>query len=93
MGSSHGHWWNGMVWSECRQQASAFFRELAEVLEAPRAQRACAELQKIYRDIGSALSAAKEKNVERAEQLRLLNLARNAEAGAAAKLETLAAAV
>jgi hypothetical protein len=93
LGTTHGHVWNGMVWSECRKQASEFFRELAEVTETPAAQQACGTLQTIYAEIADALSAAKDKELAKSEQLRLLRQARAAEAGAAAKIEELAAAL
>jgi hypothetical protein len=28
LGTSHGHWWTGMVWSECRTMAGEFFKEV-----------------------------------------------------------------
>ena len=93
MGSSHGHWWNGMVWAECRQQAAVFFRELAEHVESQEATRACAELSSLYDGIGTALSTAKEKDVAQSEQLRLLCQARDAERSAPNVLEGLAAAL
>ena len=27
LGTGHGHWWTGMVWSECRNMAGEFFKE------------------------------------------------------------------
>ena len=93
MGSSHGHWWNGMVWSECRQQAAAFFRELAGQLPGPDAETARGELERLYGTAATALTAASEKELDVAEQLRLLAQARDAEAAAVPALEALAAAL
>jgi len=28
-GNSHGNWWNGTVWSECRHMAGQYFTEIA----------------------------------------------------------------
>jgi AraC-like DNA-binding protein len=93
LGTTHGHVWNGMVWSECRKQASEFFRELAEVTDAPAAQQACGTLQTTYGEIADALTAARDKDLAKAEQLSLLKQARDAEAGAAATIEDLVAAL
>jgi AraC-like DNA-binding protein len=93
LGTSHGHMWNGMVWTECREQAAAFFRELSEVVQPGEASRACDVLADTYAGIAGALAEARKQDLVKAEQLRLLRQARDAEAGTKAELETLAAAL
>lgn len=94
LGTEHGHWWNGTVWSECRLQAAAFFQELGELVQAgPAAAAAASELQKLYGEAGAALAGAKEKNLDKTKQLRLLRTARDAEAATARPREALIAAL
>jgi hypothetical protein len=79
LGSSHGHWWNGMVWTECRRQAAAFFRELGELTDPTAASGACSELAGLYGGIAESLGAATPKELRPEEKLRLLQSARDAE--------------
>ena len=91
LGSSHGHWWNGMVWSECRQKAAEFFGELGDVLRNGKGGRLCASLKGIYAGIAGDLAAALKRDLAADEQLRLLRQAPDAEAKAASPLRELAA--
>jgi AraC-like DNA-binding protein len=72
LGREHGHWWNGMVWSECRHFASSFFNELSELLEEKNQKDICRDLKEIYEKIACNLSIAKEKTPEAKEKIRLL---------------------
>jgi hypothetical protein len=68
-GTSHGHWWNGTVWSECRRYAAEFFRETDQPAAlADAADRAA-----------HALNLARDKMLPKSEQLRQLALAEQAD--------------
>ncbi len=67
MGESHGNWWNGSVWSECRKYASGFFSEAAdlpEIREIEGIRRLFGSLSRLYGEISEDLSKAKEKEHE-----------------------------
>jgi len=89
LGTSHGHRWNGMVWSECRGQAAEFFGELGELV-AGGASQACSELQGRYREIADALASATASDLPAADQVRFLCKARDVELGTQAPLRALA---
>ena len=67
----HGHWWNGMVWSECRDMASRFFEELAGRNRNMDEQN-LKTLASVYRIISDRLSEAKDKDLEREKKIILL---------------------
>lgn len=91
MGSSHGHWWNAMVWSECRGMAAAFFRELGELTDVPGARKSCADLAALYKTVADDLMLLTDRKMAAPQQLTLLKDARDVEAGAAKPLRELAA--
>jgi AraC-like DNA-binding protein len=92
-GKSHGHWWNGMVWSECRRYAAEFFSELPGFLsgndEDAEFLSLCAALEKKYRGLSDTIAAAKEKNLAAEKQEELLSAARAQEEKAIELLEQL----
>jgi hypothetical protein len=90
-GSSHGNWWNGTVWSECRAMASGYFTEIGRKL--PAAARSAGELSKAYGEIADLLSRAADKGMEPAAKSALLTAAKDAEARAIKQVESLAASL
>ncbi|MBI2301391.1 MAG: hypothetical protein HYU66_21000 [Armatimonadetes bacterium] len=65
-GPSHGNWWNGTVWAECRQNASAYMAELDGIL--PQA----AELAPKYARVAALLGQASDKELGDAEKIEAL---------------------
>jgi len=61
-GPSHGNWWNGTVWWECREMASKYFSEIASKLKGETSQKAT-NLSKQYGDLAKLLNEAKEKEL------------------------------
>ena len=93
LGKSHGCWWNGMVWSECRMLAAEYFRGLAALLESTSAVELCENLAGVYSSVAEVLGKAKEKELEQSEKLGRLREAREieheAETGVGKLLEAL----
>jgi AraC-like DNA-binding protein len=79
-GSSHGNWWNGMVWAECRNQAGEFFA--AVPTESDAAAALCSDLAAVYRSCGSALAKAADKAIPTADRRAALEAGRAADAKA-----------
>lgn len=87
-GSSHGNWWNGTVWSECRKMASEYFREIAGVY--PACSGTAEELENIYRDTALKLASVSDKELEDNRKIQLLTEAEVLERNALPLLEELA---
>ena len=87
-GSSHGNWWNGTVWSECRRMASGYFREIAAGF--PGIEGPATELGEVYGEIAQRLSGVSEKELEPGRKLELLREAKSLEEGTVPLLEELA---
>jgi hypothetical protein len=79
-GSSHGNWWNATVWSECRTMASKYFAEIGKLYN--NAAEKASQLEKIYAEIGAALSAASNKEMDAGEKVKLLEETKEKEATA-----------
>jgi AraC-like DNA-binding protein len=62
LGSSHGNWWNGMVWKECRYMAAEFFTEIEPSVKGEKATSLCRDLAGMYRECGDQLDIVKEKD-------------------------------
>jgi hypothetical protein len=90
-GSSHGNWWNGTVWSECRAMASGYFSEIGQKL-APVAAQA-RELSSAYREIADLLSKAADKEMEPVGKAALLTEAKDKEARVITQVESLLASL
>jgi hypothetical protein len=86
-GSSHGNWWNGTVWSECRAMASGYFAEIGQRL--PAAARETQELSRAYQQIADLLSRAADKEMEPAAKSALVTEAKEKEAQAIRQVESL----
>jgi hypothetical protein len=77
-GSSHGGWWNAMVWSECREKAGDYFDEIGR--RHPRLVPSAALLAEHYRAVAAALRGAGQKETPDGRRLSLLAGARDREA-------------
>ncbi|MEW6755873.1 MAG: hypothetical protein AB1505_33585 [Candidatus Latescibacterota bacterium] len=87
-GASHGNWWNGTVWAECRSRAADYLRELAA--EHPQAREAGAALGQEDGIIAANLGLASDKEMDPAAKVALLRQTRAAEEACIPRLETLA---
>ena len=88
-GESHGHWWNGMVWSDCRRMGWLFFQELQEVLEDENAKSASGKLAILYGRMHENLCEIKEKELEEDRKIHLLKETLDLEHQAEEKMEVL----
>ena len=88
-GSSHGNWWNGTVWSECRAMGSGYFSEIEQKL-APVAAQA-RELSSTYQETADLLSKAADKELQPAGKSALLSQAKDKEGRAIKQVEALLA--
>ena len=77
-GPSHGNWWNGMVWHECREMASAYFAEIASKYPGDISAKA-KELSRQYENVAQLLNKAKEKDLADAKKIERLQGAQEAE--------------
>lgn len=91
MGTSHGNWWNGMVWKECRAMAAEFFGEIGPEQKDPKAAKICEGLSGIYRECEKQLDIAKEKEAPKAAQLEALSKGRELDRKADASMRELLA--
>jgi hypothetical protein len=66
-----GHWWNGMVWSECREMGSSFFQELIES-DTLLNKDILKSLAGVYRIIADRIYEAKEIELDREKKIILL---------------------
>lgn len=74
----HGHWWNAVVWAECRAMASAWFSELAEVHKLGDRSRA-SKLAECYKEIAAKLEGASDREKDAEEKAGLLKELRDLE--------------
>ena len=76
-GAEHGNWWNGMVWSECREMAARYLMRAREPLAE--GGKKLMEIAWKYHDVAAFLCAAKEKDLSDAAKTELLGKARKLE--------------
>jgi AraC-like DNA-binding protein len=93
LGTSHGHWWAGMVWEECRRLGAEFFTELESTVPNDASLRLCRELAGLYRECGARLSIAKEKNAPAETQKAALARGRDLDRRSTGLMKELLAAV
>lgn len=62
-GSSHGNWWNGAVWSECRSKASEYMKEIADILPEE-AGSIASDLSKHYAATAMLLQKVSDKGLD-----------------------------
>ncbi len=77
-GASHGNWWNGTVWGECRKMAAKYFAEIAESHQGRVAEES-AELSRQYEKTAELIVKASSKELADAEKTRTLEEARESE--------------
>jgi len=77
-GASHGNWWNGTVWRECREMASRYFSEIATKCQGKISKKAT-ELSDQYKKLAKLLNKTKDKKLADSEKIRTLQDARKAE--------------
>ena len=65
-GSTHGNWWNAIVWSECRSMAAKFFAELGN--EYRQVSGLASDLEKTYTEIAKNLKAVSNKELSPLEK-------------------------
>ncbi|HEY3281346.1 MAG TPA: hypothetical protein VGN26_03665 [Armatimonadota bacterium] len=85
-GASHGAWWNGTVWSECRARAADYFREVAPVLPSPEDAQ---ELGDGYAALAALLERCADKAVAAETKVTLLAEAQEREEACIARIEAL----
>ncbi len=76
--SSHGNWWNGTVWAECREMASGYFAEIATKNQGAVSETA-GELSSEYGKIARLLDKARSKELADDAKIEALREARKAE--------------
>ena len=76
-GSSHGNWWNAVVWAECRKMAAAYFEEIGQ--EFASVAGACAELTSMYGEISETMELLSDKEMDPTKKVSLLRQLRRKE--------------
>ncbi|HOS94942.1 MAG TPA: hypothetical protein PLD23_19125 [Armatimonadota bacterium] len=89
-GASHGNWWNGVVWAECRARAADYLREVSPLMPIPEAVPGIADG---YAAIASALGKCADKELDAPVKLALLAEAEEHEGACVAAIEQQLAAV
>lgn len=85
-GASHGNWWNGTVWRECREMASRYFMEIAQKYPGKASEKA-AELGKQYEKLAKLLDMARDRKLEDNKKIEMLQEARKIEESCVNKIE------
>jgi len=83
-GASHGNWWNGTVWAECRARAADYFREVAPLLPSGAEAVGLAEE---YAAIAGLLERCGSKELEAEAKVKLLAEAAEREGACVARVE------
>jgi AraC-like DNA-binding protein len=73
LGSSHGHWWSGTVWMECRAMAANFFEEIEPAMKSRKAAELSKEIAMMYRECSGKLNIARNKGATAAAQRTALS--------------------
>jgi len=87
-GTTHGNWWNGTVWKECRQMASSFFSEIASKYE-DKISKEASKLSDRYMEVAMLLDKARQKELDDEEKIDILLKARKAEESCMCQIESL----
>jgi len=85
-GPSHGNWWNGTVWWECREMASKYFSEVASRLQGEISERAM-NLSKRYGDVTTFLDKARNKELADEKKIKVILEAKKAEEACVNEIE------
>jgi hypothetical protein len=91
-GETHGNWWNGLVWAECRREAARYFGEIA-ARNGRSASGIAEQLAWHYNRIADLLAAVSEKGTDAGRKIRLLEEAARTESEATSAIAELAAAI
>jgi len=83
-GATHGNWWNGTVWSECRRHLVGYFQEVAGQLAEPNLGES---LSSLYGVVADSLAAVAEKDRPAEDQIKKLLVAKAAEEEAISLIE------
>lgn len=86
-GSSHGNWWNGTVWSECRSRAADYFAEIADRI--PAAAAPARELGTAYQGIAAGLDRISEKEMKPEEKIKIIKELKDRELRAVKSIKSL----
>ena len=86
-GSSHGNWWNGTVWSECREMAAGYFTEIGQ--RQPRISKKAGELSTQYRRLADLLRKASDKELVGDGKIKILQEAKRNEESGIGKIQEL----
>ena len=89
-GASHGSWWNGVVWAECRARAADYLREASPLMPIP---EAAPDIAEGYAVIASALERCADKELAAPSKLSLLTEAGEREEACVAAIERQLSAV
>jgi hypothetical protein len=73
LGSSHGHWWSGTVWMECRAMAANFFEEIEPAVKTRTAVKLSKQIAILYRECSERLDIARNKGASAAVQKAALS--------------------
>jgi hypothetical protein len=88
-GSSHGHWWNGTVWMECRNMAASFFDEIEPTMRNAKIAALCRELSNLCGECGEYLDIARAKEADASLQKAALTEGRELDLRCAALMREL----
>lgn len=87
-GGSHGNWWNGTVWGECRAQAAAYLGEAAAKLDGVAAGIA-EDLSARYGEIAAGLGEIADKELPAEKKAALAGQLKEREGAAIDRVEEL----
>ncbi len=90
-GSTHGNWWNGTVWSECRAMAARYIAEIGK--EYSRVSCLTASLEQAYIEIAAALCSLSDRQMDSQKKTELLMATKDKEAKAIGLVANLEAAL
>jgi AraC-like DNA-binding protein len=93
LGAGHGHWWNGMVWRECRAMAADFFVESEPLVSGERQVSICRDLTATYRECAARLEVAARREESAEVQAAALGDCRRLDAKAESLTRELIAAL
>ena len=85
-GPSHGNWWNGTVWWECREMASEYFSEIASEFKGE-LQRKAMDLSKRYGDLAKLLNQARDKKLPDDKKIETILESRRTEEASIREIE------
>jgi len=86
-GTSHGNWWNCMVYSECRQMASDYFAEMKDI--AGGVEDICTSISKDYKLVAEGLNKAADKSIPIKPKIELIKEIKKTEEQALDKIRKL----